>query len=338
VAGRRGSDAARRKTIYCVIPRDLAGELHEYLRDAWRDDDSLTVVVERRRRDRRQRERRGEAAPDAQGPERRRIPGFGGRRVSERRLVAVTPAPADLPEKARAHAHRLQFVERVASSGRVAEDRDANRLVVRIQGGDTSAFDELYLTYFDRVYAYARVALRDPHEGEDVAQQVFASVVQALPRYRVRDDVPFRAWLFRITRNAVLRALSRTGRLRPEEPSELDRRLESPTPESPAGLDWLSDTDLAMFVERLPLSQRQVILLRYVFEFTTDEIGVALERSPVAIRMLEHRAMRALEARLHALRGSAHGGSRSSMVARTRPLPVLTSRRLALHAPAGPLV
>jgi RNA polymerase sigma-70 factor (ECF subfamily) len=317
-----------------VIPRDLAGELHEYLREAWRDDDSLTVVVERRRRDRRQGERRGEAASDAQAPERRRIPGLGGRRVAERRLMAVTSSPAELPEKARAHAHRLQFVERIAPSGRAAEDRDANRLVVRIQGGDTSAFDELYLTYFDRVYAYARVALRDPHEGEDVAQQVFASVVQALPRYRVRDDVPFRAWLFRITRNAVLRAMSRTGRMRPEEPAELDRRLESPTPESPAGLDWLSDTDLAMFVERLPLSQRQVILLRYVFEFTTDEIGRALERSPVAVRMLEHRAMRALESRLHALHGSAY---RSPMVARHRPLPVLLSRRLALHSPGGPL-
>jgi RNA polymerase sigma-70 factor (ECF subfamily) len=338
VAGRRHSDAARRKTIYCVIPRDLAGELHDYLREAWRDDDTLIVVVERRRGERRQVERRCDLPSDAQAPERRRIPGLGGRRVAERRLMSPTSGPADLPAKARPHAHRLQFVERLAPSGRAAEDRDANRLVVRIQGGDTAAFDELYLAYFDRVYAYARVALRDPHEGEDVAQQVFASVVQALPRYRVRDDVPFRAWLFRITRNTVLRALSRTGRLRPEEPAELDRRLESPTPELPTGLDWLSDSDLAMFVERLPLSQRQVILLRYVFDFTTDEIGRALERSPVAIRMLEHRAMRALEARLHALRGSPHGGTRSSMVALTRPLPVLVSRRLALHSPGGPLV
>lgn len=335
MGGRGAPRGARRKTTYCVIPRDLAGELHEYLRETWRDDDSLVVVVERRTRERRQAERRSEPSPpEAPAPERRRIPGFGGRRVGERRVRAASAGPVALPAKARPYAERLQFVERLAPSGRAAEDVEANRLVVRIQCGDGAAFDELYLKYFDRVYAYARVALRDPHEGEDVAQQVFASVVQALPRYRVRDDVPFRAWLFRITRNTVLRVLSRSGRLRPEEPAELDRRLESPMPEPPTGLDWLSDADLAMFVERLPLSQRQVILLRYVFEFSTDEIARALERSPVAIRMLEHRAMRALESRLHALRGSAY---RSPMVARARPLPVLISRRLALHSPGGPV-
>jgi RNA polymerase sigma-70 factor (ECF subfamily) len=219
----------------------------------------------------------------------------------------------------------------VEPSGRDAEDRGTGHLIVRIQAGDIAAFDELYLGYFDRVYAYARVALRDAHEAEDVTQQVFANVIQALPRYQVRGDTPFRAWLFRITRNVVLKALSRTGRLRPEEPTELDRRLESPTPEPPLGLDWLSDTDLAMLVERLPLSQRQVILLRYVFDLATDEIASALSRSPVAIRMLEHRAMRALEARLEAMRGPSRNCDRSPMVALTRPMTVVTSRRLALQ-------
>ena len=320
----------RRRIIYCVIPRELALDLHDELREHWRDDPGVFVVVERRASDRRRLERRrakGRRTPEL---ERRRIPAPNGRRVGDRRAMTVPVATPELPLRARPYADRLLFVERLEPTGRDAEDREASRLIVRIQAGDAAAFDDLYLRYFDRVYAYSRVALRDAHEAEDVAQQVFANVIQALPRYQVRGDTPFRAWLFRITRNAVLRALSRTGRLRPEEPAELDRRLESPTPEPLRGLEWLSDTDLAIVVERLPLAQRQVILLRYVFDFATDEIATALERTPVAIRMLEHRAMRALEARLAAMR--SRGCDRSSMVARRRPLPVMTSRRLALHA------
>jgi RNA polymerase sigma-70 factor (ECF subfamily) len=298
-----------RKVAYCLVPRDLALDLHEYLREVSR--------------------------PGSLRKERRAIRGLAGRRVGARRVMTVAFAPPPLPPKAQPHAERLTFVERLEPSRRAGEDRETNRLVVRIQSGDSAAFDQLYLRYFDRVYAYARVALHDPHEAEDVAQQVFANIIQALPRYEVREDAPFRGWLFRVARNAVLRAASRNGRLRPEEPAALDRRLEIPIDVPALGLDWLSDTDLAMLVERLPLSQRQVILLRYAFELTTDEIAGALERSPVAVRMLEHRAMRALEARLAALRGRSVRCDRSPMVARARELLVIANRRLALHSPGG---
>ena len=312
--------------VYCVVPRELAPELHEFLRTHWRNDPSMVVVVERRNGERRTRD-----AQRPRNPERR---GLAGRRAARAGPTSLAFARR-LPRRARPYADRLTFVEAAASGHRDAEDLEADRLVIRIQRGDAAAFDRLYLRYFDRVYAYARVALRDEHEAEDVAQQVFGNVIQALPRYTVREDSSFRAWLFRITRNVVLRTLSKNGRLSLEEPAELDRRLESPVPQAPFSLGWLSDKDLATLVERLPLSQRQVILLRYVFEFRTDDIASTLERSPVAIRMLEHRAMRGLEARLEVMWGTTRGTERASMVRRARHMPVISARRLALHSPGG---
>jgi RNA polymerase sigma-70 factor (ECF subfamily) len=300
-----------------VVPPELAPVVHESLCEHWRDDPSVVVVLDRRR------------------GERRTISGRGGRRLGERRGTGASVSPPPLPRCVNGHADSLFFARCVQEHRRAEEDIDSDRLVVRFQRGDASAFDGLYLRYFDRVYAYARVALRDEHEAEDVAQQVFGNVVQALPRYQVRQDSSFRAWLFRITRNVVLRTLERTGRLSPQEPAELDRRLESPVPDAPFSLEWLSDKDLAMLVERLPLSQRQVILLRYVFEFTTDDIARALDRTPVAIRMLEHRSMRGLEARLSALRGWSRGCERSAMVMRHRPPAVAMRRRFALRAFGG---
>ena len=307
------------KALYCVVPPELAPVVHESLCEHWRDDPSVVVVLDRRH------------------TERRTVAGRGGRRLGERRRAGASMSPPRLPRCVNGHADALFFARCVEERPRADEDIDSDRLVVRFQRGDVRAFDGLYSRYFDRVYAYARVALRDEHEAEDVAQQVFGNVVQALPRYQVREDSSFRAWLFRITRNVVLRTLERTGRMSPQEPAELDRRLESPVPDAPFSLEWLSDKDLAMLVECLPLSQRQVILLRYVFEFTTDDIACALERTPVAIRMLEHRAMRGLETRLAALRGWSRGCERSSMVMRHRPAPVLVGRRLALRGFGGAL-
>lgn len=303
--------------VYCVVPSDLAPVVHETLRAHWREEPGVVVVRDRR------------------CGERRTVRGRGGRRLGERRGTAPSVAAPPLPRAVRRYAGDLEFSQCVQTQARQEEDLDSDRLVVRFQRGDVSAFDGLYRRYFDRVYAYARVALRDDHEAEDVAQQVFGNVIQALPRYEVRADSSFRAWLFRITRNVVLRTLQRTGRFSCQEPAELDRRLESPTPDPPFSLEWLSDKDLAMLVERLPLGQRQVILLRYVFEFTTDDIAQALERTPVAIRMLEHRAMRGLEARLAALRGVTRDVERSPMLMRHRPLPVTMGRRFSLRRFGG---
>lgn len=295
----------------------MKAEVADLLREYWRGDPAVVVLRERRRRERR---RGGEA---------------GGRRVGDRRDAVAVDAPRDLPRRLRACAARVKFARCGRARGREPEDVEADRLVVRFQGGEAAAFEELYARYFPRVYAYARVSLRSDHDAEDAAQQVFGNVVKALPRYRVREDSSFRAWLFCIARNVVLRMRETNGRTHAQEPAELERHLESAESEGLNGFDWLTDKDLAMLVGRLPQSQQQVLLLRYVFDFGSREIADVLGRTPVAIRMLEHRATRALEARLHALRGTVGRCDRSPALARLRPMPVLISRRFALLAGVG---
>jgi hypothetical protein len=45
--------------IYCVVPRPLADSLYEKLVEHYRDDNNVTVIVDRREFDRRGRELRG---------------------------------------------------------------------------------------------------------------------------------------------------------------------------------------------------------------------------------------------------------------------------------------
>ncbi len=57
--------------IYCVVPKALADELYPKLVEHYRDDDKVTVIVDRREFDRRARS--GRSSASAPGAERRVI-------------------------------------------------------------------------------------------------------------------------------------------------------------------------------------------------------------------------------------------------------------------------
>jgi RNA polymerase sigma-70 factor (ECF subfamily) len=299
-----GGGVAKRRVVYCVVPRDLASALHDALREHFKEDRSVEVVVEQRWRDRRRgSERRQGDNGEAPEDERRLIRNRTGRRIGERRASQVPVSPPPLPAVAEPYLDQLLFVERVMASDEHDEDLITGRLVTRMQAGDLDAFNELYLRYFDRVYGYLRVALRDPHEAEDVTQTVFINVFEALPRYERRRQ-PFRAWLFRIVRNRGIDSLRQRQRLEPADPVELNRRRDADMADEKAttrALEWLSDAEMLVLIERLPQGQRQVVVLRYMLDLSTVEIAQVLDRSPAAVRQLQHRALRFLEERLEAL-------------------------------------
>ena len=79
-----------------------------------------------------------------------------------------------------------------------------DELVELILAGSQEHFDMLYNAYFPRVYQFARKRLRDRSEAEDVAQDVFMTLLHALPSYRGQSSLL--VWIFGITRNKVNRS------------------------------------------------------------------------------------------------------------------------------------
>jgi RNA polymerase sigma-70 factor (ECF subfamily) len=309
VKDREASLDAGQAIVYCVIPRDLAPELHDLLKRHFRQHPSVEVIVEGRFYQRRVTEdrRQTQGRPES---ERRKVLSVDGCRISERRAVAVEVAAPALPRRAQPFADRLVFMERLAPSSTELEDSDTARLVARIQAGDHDLFAQLYLRYFDRVYSYLRILMRDDHEAEDAAQQVFMRVMDGLPRYERRSQ-PFRAWLFVIVRN-------------------LAHRYASSADADLGALDWINDREILMLIERLPLTQRQVLLLRFMLDLTHAETAAVLGRTPNEIRKAQGRALSFLRTRLTSL---GRRTQRSGPAGFRRPLTqvrVLRQRRYAL--------
>lgn len=222
------------------------------------------------------------------------------------------------------------------------EDRDSDRLVARAQGGDSDAVRDLYLRYFDRVYDYVRLLVRDRHDAQDVTQDIFLELMHLLPRYQLRLGQPFRLLVYRVARQRGIDHFRKHSRVEPEAPADMASRVGSGRVNSEEleatrdALRWVTDAELKLLMDRLPMSQRQVLLLHYGHDFNGMEIAAILDRTPQAVRNLEHRALTSMRERLESVGRKATGSSRRSpSLVRLRGGRVLLERRFALAGSLG---
>lgn len=176
--------------------------------------------------------------------------------------------------------------------------RDPDLADVLAAQADRAAFGALYRRYLDRVYGYAFYLLGDHHDAEDVTERTFLAALAALDGYR-DTGATFRSWLFRIAHNQLANALR--GR---------KRRATLPLDDVPEPVDGVDPAQrlaaddearrLRSALSTLAEDRRQVVVLRFVDGLSAREIGEVLGRSEGAVRVLQHRALRELAARLTA--------------------------------------
>jgi len=153
---------------------------------------------------------------------------------------------------------------------------------------DRDAFAPLYITYFDRVYAYCYRRLGDPDTAADATSSIFTRALESLASCH---EANFRPWLFAIAHNIL--ADHFRGR-RFDRP--LDDRLQlhdkGPSPEEGA---IASETirSVALLLSQLPPNQRHVLELRLA-GLTSKEIGAILGKHPNAIDQAQFRAIQRL--------------------------------------------
>jgi len=89
-----------------------------------------------------------------------------------------------------------------------AAERTSEQLLELVALGDEQAFEALYERVAGVVFGLARAVLRDPHQAEEVAQEVLLEVWRLAPRYDAGKGSA-RAWISTMThRRAVDRVRS----------------------------------------------------------------------------------------------------------------------------------
>jgi len=177
---------------------------------------------------------------------------------------------------------------------------DADRPQVEAAKRDVAAFEPLYRKYVPHIYSLALYETRDPHAAEDLTEQVFLRVLDALPRFREQGEgreSTFRVWLYAIARNVIANERRRQRR-HPED--VIDAALELSAPDDPAetALTRVEARRAWQAVRELPPERRQALELRFVHELSAREIGQVMGRSEEAVRVLIHRALASVRRRL----------------------------------------
>ena len=159
----------------------------------------------------------------------------------------------------------------------------------RALAGDEEAYAQVVEVYQTPVYNLCYRMLGDSGEAEDAAQETFWRAYQAINRYDRQR--PFGTWLLSIAAHYCIDQ----QRKRRIQTFELDEVAEetlpdpSPDPEKAANQNE-QDRLLHKLLATMNAQDRAVIILRYWYDFSEEEIGQSLSLTISAVKSRLHRA------------------------------------------------
>jgi RNA polymerase sigma-70 factor, ECF subfamily len=179
--------------------------------------------------------------------------------------------------RARAEATRRRHAELAGRRRHPDSPRSDNDLLARMQGGDVAAFGELYDRYCDRAYRVARGLSGDDARAENAVQEAFATVWRSRSSYRP-DRPSAAAWLLAVVRNLAIDAARCEGpddaALATDDPIDDDTARDDVTG---AAVRPASAIEVRDVIGRLPVAQREVLVLSFYGELSQTEIAGELD-------------------------------------------------------------
>jgi len=160
---------------------------------------------------------------------------------------------------------------------------------------DPEAFAELYDLYVNSIYRFIYFKVSSVEEAEDLTSDTFLKTWEYLNKERRIEN--FKALLYRIARNLVIdfyrkKSLAESELLDEERISDkADNRLNL-TEKIQVKMEIV---ELENNLSKLKDEYKEVIILKFVEGFSINEIAKILEKPKGNVRVLIHRAVKALK-------------------------------------------
>jgi RNA polymerase sigma factor (sigma-70 family) len=175
-------------------------------------------------------------------------------------------------------------------SGEIVDSMRDAALVELILGGEQELFSVLVERYKDAVQNLAYRMLGNVTEAEDITQETFVRAYTQLSTYKAMHK--FSTWLLSIASHLSIDQLRRRRflALPLEDVPFLEWIVDGGTSPEQSALRGEQQDEIQTYLQQLPGKYRAVIVLRYWYDFSYDEIAGALGLTPPLVKARLHRA------------------------------------------------
>ena len=170
-----------------------------------------------------------------------------------------------------------------------------NNLSSRSLRKDKQAFIEIYNLYVDDIYRFIYFKVGHKEEAQDIASTVFLKAWDYIALNKVDKSKNLKALFYKIARNTIVdyyRSKRDTSPLDSLENTDLKDIKQDPQALTEIKHEY---ERILKLLNNLKEDYKEVIILKYVNELSWDEISQALGKSKGSLRVLLHRATKALE-------------------------------------------
>ena len=143
--------------------------------------------------------------------------------------------------------------------------------------------EQIYLQYHDKVRAYVRGKIQDPHDVEDLVSAVFMKIVQKLDSYDPAK-ASLSTWVYTITRNTVTDYFRTRRSMVAFEDYMVDE-----TELTDDALDSLADALMS-----LKEKERDLIVLYYYSGYTLKTVAEMMGMSYINAKVIHKKALTGL--------------------------------------------
>ena len=192
---------------------------------------------------------------------------------------------------------RQQTYEPNSQTLKLAQSASDLELAEGIRRGSERHFNALYERYFQRIYSFVYLRIRNRADAEEIVQEVFTAAYRSIGSWRGQSSLS--SWIYGIAKNTVnnhiRRAKSQELRIERAEPELVRSRfsLDHCTPEEHLNLRRCEDS-IRQKLESVSDWHAEAFVLRHFENLSIGEISERVSRSNDAVRSSLYRMKKLL--------------------------------------------
>lgn len=166
---------------------------------------------------------------------------------------------------------------------------EIENVILRAKSGDKEAFEFLYKEMYQPLFRFVLFRTRDEEKTKDIVSEVFVRFYESLDRYEIKMK-PIN-YLMTIAMRLIINDTKKKKAL------ALDEDAEEFIPSEEESIEDILNTEVDFsnvreIIEELGESEKDVITLKYLNDFSNSEVSEMIQKSEGNVRVIEFRALK----------------------------------------------